>query len=109
MIIFRHRREFLSEAMNTCKEFTTFEELQEYIVEYMKPYLSLVPSDVVAGNIKRCDKRIGWEDADYLCIAGYSKVSDKEGFEKYYGGKYESGICVGIFATKYPKEPYIKY
>lgn len=108
MIIFRHNREFLSEAMSTCKEFNTFEELQNYIVDYMKPYLNLVQSDIVPGNMKRCDKRIGWEDSDYLCIVGYSEVSDKEGFEKYYGGKYESGCCVGIFATKYPKERYIK-
>lgn len=109
MIIFRHNREFLSEAMKTCKEFNTFEELQQYIVDYMKPYLNLVPSDIVAGNNTGNDKRIGWEDSNYLCIVGYSQVSDKEGFERYYGGRYESGACVGIFATKYPKEPYIKY
>lgn len=109
MIIFRHRREFLSESMKTCKEFNTFEELQQYIVDYMKPYMNLIPSEIVAANMKREDKRIGWDDADYLCIVGYSKISDKEGFERYYGGKYESDYCVGIFATKYQKEEYIKY
>lgn len=108
MIIFRHHKGLLSESMKTCKEFNTFEELQQYIVDYMKPHLNLVPSDIVAGNIKRCDERIRWEDSDYLCLAGYSQVSDKEGFEKYFGGKYEGNFCVGTFATKYPKERYIK-
>ena len=46
-------------------------------------------------------KRIGWEDADCLCIAGYNEVSDKEGFEAYFGGKYDHPLCIGMFATKY--------
>ena len=109
MVIFRHKMELLEEAMKTCKEFNSFEELQQYIVDYMKPYLKLIPSDVVAGLTTGHDKRIGWEDTTYLCIKGYSEVSDKDGFEKYFGGKYESGCCVGMFATKYPQEQYIRY
>ena len=101
MIIFRHHRGGLVESMKTKKEFSSFQELQKYIVDYMKPYMNLQPYDVVAsGNIHN-DERIGWEDADYLCIAGYNEVSDKEGFESYFGGKYDHPLCIGMFATKY--------
>lgn len=103
MLIFRHHKGSLSDSMKTCKEFNNFQELQEYIVKYMQPYMDLVLSDVVASNEKTNDLRIGWEDSDYICIAGYNKVSDKEGFERYFGGKYESDCCIGMFATKYPK------
>ena len=103
MIIFRHHKGTLNESMKTCKEFNDFEELQKYIIQYMKPHMNLVLSDVVASNEKTNDVRIGWEDSDYICIAGYNKVSDKKGFERYFGGKYESDLCVGMFATKYTK------
>ncbi len=103
MIIFRHHKGFLDEAMQTCKEFNNFEELQQYIVDYMKPHINLKTSDIVASNEKHLDNRIGWEDSDYVCIIGYDKVSDKEGFEKYFGGKYCNNLCIGMFATKYPK------
>lgn len=109
MIIFRHHRGFLDEAMQTCKEFNNFEELKQYIVDYMKPHINLKPSDIVASNEKHCDDRIGWKDVDYLCIKSYKNCSDKMGYEKYFGGKYDCPQCIGMFATKYPKEPYIKY
>lgn len=101
MIIFRNHKGSLCESMKTCIEFNTFEELQEYIIQYMKPYIRLEKNDIVASNEKTNDTRIGWEDSDYLCIAGYNKVSDKEGFEKYFGGKYDDDLCIGMFATKY--------
>lgn len=103
MIIFRHHKGSLGDSMKTCKEFNNFQELQEYIVKYMQPYMDLVLSDVVASNEKTNDARIGWEDSDYICIAGYNKVSDKEGFERCFGGKYEDDLCIGMYATKYPK------
>lgn len=101
MIIFRHHRGGLAESMSTKREFYSFKELQEYIVDYMKPYMDLQLSDVVASGEVHRDKRIGWEDVDYICIAGYNEVSDKKGFETYFGGKYEHPLCIGMFATKY--------
>ena len=109
MIIFRHHRGGLAESMATKKEFETFEDLQKYIVDYLKPHLNLIPKDIVASGEIHCDKRIGWEDVDYLCIAGYDEVSDKKSVEKYFGGKYYTPQCIGMFATKYPKEEYIKH
>lgn len=104
MVIFRHHKSGLSESMETCKEFNSFEELQKYIVEYMKPYMNLKLSDIVSSNEKHFDNRIGWQDSDYLWIIGYDKVSDKDGFEKYFGGKYCNPLCIGMFATKYSKK-----
>ena len=101
MVIFRHNRETLAESMLTCKEFNDFNELKKYIVDYMKPYMDLQLSDVVARGEVHRDKRIGWEDVDYICIVGYNEVSDKKGFEAYFGGKYEHPLCIGMFATKY--------
>lgn len=104
MIIFRHHRGLLAESMETAREFKSFENLQNYIVEYMKPYMNLIPEDIVPGGEPINDERIGWEDSDYLCIRGYNKVSDREGFEKYFGGKYGHPLCIGMFATNYKND-----
>lgn len=101
MIIFRHHRGGLAESMATKIEFKTFEDLQKYIVEYMKPYMNLQLQDIVPEGNPYTDDRIGWYDVDHLCIAGYNDVSDKEGFELYFGGKYEHPLCIGMFATDY--------
>lgn len=101
MVIFRHHRGGLSESMETRQEFKTFEDLQKYIVEYMKPYMKLLTSDVIPGSHSGNDDRIGWKDSTYLCIAGYNDVSDKEGFERFFGGKYDHPVCIGMFATEY--------
>lgn len=104
MIIFRHLRGLLVDSMKNEKEFKTFNDLRNYIVEYMKPYMDLVPEDVVPGKIPFNDERIGWENSDYLCIRGYNEVSDKKGFQTYFGGKYDFPLCVGVFATKYKND-----
>lgn len=104
MVIFRHHRGSLGDSMETKREFDSFAELQNYIVEQMKPYMNLIQEDVVPGGEPVNDERIGWEDSDYLCIRGYKEVSDKEGFEKYFGGRYENPLCIGMFATKYKND-----
>lgn len=101
MVIFRHHRGSLGDSMETKREFDSFVELQNYIVEYMKPYIDLIPEDIVPSGEPVNDERIEWEDSDYLCIRGYKDVSDKKGFEMYFGGKYDSLLCIGMFATKY--------
>lgn len=74
MVIFRHHCGSLNESMKTVQEFKSFEELQSYVVEYMKPYMKLLPSDVVAEERSNKDDRIGWKDSTYLCISGYNDV-----------------------------------
>lgn len=101
MVIFRHHRGSLGDSMETKREFNSFSDLQNYIVEYMKPYIDLIPEDIVPSGEPVNDERIEWEDSDYLCIRGYKDVSDKKGFEMYFGGKYDSPLCIGMFATKY--------
>lgn len=101
MIIFRHHRGLLSDSMKTAREFESFKDLQNYIVQYMKPCMNLIPEDVVPCGEPINDERIGWEDSDYLCIRGYNEVTDREGFEKYFGGRYENPLCIGMFAAKY--------
>lgn len=101
MVIYRHHKGGLEESMKTQQEFDSFEDLQKYIVEYMKPYMNLKQSDIVASDDACYDERTGWKNTRYLCIAGYSNVSDKEEVEKYFGGKYERPQCIGMFATEY--------
>lgn len=103
-VIFRHHRGLLADSMETKREFDSFSDLQNYIVEYLKSYMDLIPEDIVAGGDAVKDERIGWEDSDYLCIRGYKDVSDKKGFEMYFGGKYDSPLCIGMFATKYKND-----
>lgn len=47
------------------------------------------------------DERIGWENSDYLCIDAYENIRDKEGYKRYFGGKYNNPICIGMFVTKW--------
>lgn len=104
MIIFRHHRGLLADSMKTAREFESFEDLQDYIVKYLKPYMNLIPEDIVPYGEPVNDERIGWEDSDYLCVKGYNEVSDRDGFEKYFGGRYEHPLCIGMFAIKYKND-----
>lgn len=103
MIIYRHHRGSLEESMKTMREFSSFEELQDYIIEYMKPYGNLVREDIVASGYPSFhDERTGWVDTDMICIREYEDVSDKKWYKFYFGGEYDSPQCIGYFATKYP-------
>ena len=102
-IIYRPHRGGLDEAMALAKEFDSFEDLQKYIVEDMKQFIRLNPQEIVSGGNPHEDNRIGWKDSDYLCIDSYSKVEDKEGYKKYFGGEYNHPLCIGMFATDYSK------
>lgn len=101
IIIYRPPTGSLDEAMKQAKEFKTFEELQAYIINQLKQYMNLKVEDIVAKEESIFDDRTGWKDLRYLCVVGYQEVSDKEGFERYFGGKYNHPLCIGMFATDY--------
>lgn len=101
MIIFRNHRGLLADSMNTAREFESFTDLQKYICECWKPFLNLLPEDVIADDEIIPDERIGWEDQRFVCIRGYDEVSDKSGFKSCHMEKIKSPFCVGMFATKY--------
>lgn len=103
MIIFRHHRGLLEDSMKTVREFQSFEELQDYIIEYMKPYGNLVREDIVARGVPCIDERTGWQDTDMVCIREYENVSDKKWYKFYFSGEYDCPQCIGYFATRYPK------
>lgn len=95
-IIYRPPREFLDESMAGVKYFDSFESLQKYIVEKMKPYIKLRECEIIASNEKTLDKRIGWIDSDYLLIDKYENIQDKDGYIKYYRDKYDNPLCIGF-------------
>lgn len=109
MVIYRPHRSTLDEAMKLRKEFDSFEDLQNYIVNELKDFINLKPKEVIASNEAHNDERIGWKDSDYICIVGYDKIEDKAGFEKYFGGKFESKLCIGMFATDYEETKWEEY
>lgn len=100
-IIYRPHRGGLEEAMKEKMEFTTFEELQRYIVGEMEPWIKLSPEEIVQGGHISEDRRIGWKDSDYLCIDAYKNIKDKQGYKLYFGGEYNSPQCIGMFATQW--------
>lgn len=102
-VIYRPHRGSLSESMKEAVEFDTFQDLQKYIIKYMEQIIKLRECEIVSGGHPVSDDRIGWKDSDYLCIDGFDKVKDKEGYELCFGGRYEYHQCIGMFATDYMK------
>lgn len=100
-VIYRPHRGGLEESMKEAREFNSFEELQKYIVKNMEQFIKLNECEIVPGGHPVNDKRVGWQDSDYICIDGYSNVRDKESYELYFGDRYEYPQCIGMFATKY--------
>lgn len=106
-VIYRpHSGNGLLDAMNKSMYFNTFEDLQFWIAAEYKNnhYIKLKPEEVVASGQPIYDDRIGWIDSNYLCIDSYEKIEDKEGYEKFFGGKYDHPLCIGYFATKWNRD-----
>lgn len=103
-VIYRPHKGSLSEAMKAVMEFDTFKDLQKYIVKDMERFLKLNECEIVPGGRPVSDDRIGWKDSDYLCIDGYNEIKDKEGYELYFGDRYEYPQCIGMFATDYKND-----
>ena len=97
MVIYRPHRGSLSEAIAEAREFGSFDEMKQYIVNdekqcFGKPGFEI--SDIVICEVKRCDDRIGWKDERYVCIKRY--------FGEDYMEKYGTPQCIGMCATDYP-------
>ena len=108
-VIYRPHRGGLNEAMKEKKVFDSFEELQKYVSEQFPEWFKVRPCEIIPSGKPVNDERIGWEDSDYLCIDSYENVSDKQGYEKYFGGKYDCPLCIGMFATKWTDYADVKY
>ena len=89
--------------MAAKREFCDFVALQNYVVEKMKPWIKLNPQEVVPGGDPVYDGRIGWKDSDLLCIDRYDNIEDKEGYVRFFNGKYDRPLCIGLFATEWEK------
>ena len=100
-VIFRPHRGGLDQAMKEKRVFDSFEELQIYAAGKFPEWFRVRPCEIIPGGNPVNDERIGWEDSDYLCIDSYEKVEDKAGYEKYFGGKYDTPLCIGMFATRW--------
>ena len=101
IVIYRPHRGGLDEAMKEKQVFASFEELQKYVSGQFPEWFSVRPCEIVPSGNPVNDERIGWEDSDYLCIDSYENVQDKQGYEKYFNGRYDTPLCIGMFATKW--------
>lgn len=92
MIIYRPHRGGLAEAMAEAREFSTAEEMLDYIVaantdEEWGPAFDL--EDLVLGSETKDDLRNGWHDTRYVCT------------RRYYGQTFDPPAPIGFCATDY--------
>lgn len=83
MIIYRPHRGSLSDALSEVKEFSTWQELKEYVALTWNSmgFGQVTSSDVTIKDDPIEDKRIGWNDTRIVLLRGCS---------------------VGFCATQYP-------
>lgn len=100
MIIYRPHRGRLNKALAEAKEFNSFDELKEHLLEhYRKLVPGLIPfkiDDVVIDDEDMYDDdRCGWHDTRLVCL--------KRLFEDDYMEMYNAPQCIGFCATDYEK------
>ena len=73
MIIYRPHRGSLSDALSEAKEFSTWQELKEYVALTWNTmgYEQVQASDVTIKDDPIEDERIGWEDTRMVLCKGY--------------------------------------
>ena len=117
MVIFRPHRGGLKEAMEEAMEFDSIDDMLKYIcVEHNTtvPFFKIKTSDIYIEDMKDSDERIGWHNLYYLIFERWSKISNKEGYLKYFGIEDEKreryivedrqvGV-IGMFSTDYDKQ-----
>ena len=83
MIIYRPHRGSLSDALSEAKEFSTWQELKEYVASTWNDigYWRTEASDVTIKDNPMEDTRIGWKDTRTVLLTGHA---------------------VGFCATQYP-------
>lgn len=92
MVIYRPHRGGLEEAMAEAREFSSGEEMLDFIVaEHTDaergPAFSL--NDLVIGSEARHDPRTGWHDTRYVCT------------RRYYGERFDPPAPIGFCAEDY--------
>lgn len=122
MVIFRPHRGGLKEAMKEAMEFDSIDEMLKYICAEHNaavPFFKIKTSDIYIEDMKDSDERVGWHNLYYLIFERWSKISDQEGYLKYFGIEenptwpdekreryivedYPVGV-IGMFSTDYDR------
>ena len=73
MIIYRPHRGSLSDALSEVKEFSTWQELKEYVASTWNSmgFGQVTSSDVTIKTDSIMDERICWEDTRMVLLKGY--------------------------------------
>lgn len=99
MIIFRPHKGGLKESLEHKKEFSSEQEMKEYIFNQWKlSHDNIAPfsvEDIVISDDSVDDARCGWHDTRYVCIKRYGS----ENYIELYGAPQ----CIGMCATKYER------
>lgn len=104
MVIYRPLRGELAESLEEEKEFETFDDVKQYIVESTRSFyksLGFVSSpyeidDIVINEAdKTDDERCGWHDTMLVCVKRFGD----EDYMKEYGIPQ----CIGMCATDYQR------
>lgn len=123
MVIFRPHRGGLKEAMEEAMEFDSIDEMLKYICvkhNTAVPFFKIKTSDIYIQDMKDSDERVGWHNLYYLIFERWSKISNQEGYLKYFGIEENStrpdeereryivedrpvGV-IGMFSTDYDKQ-----
>lgn len=91
MIIYRPHRGGLAEAMAEAEEFDSIEDIKKHLVEKHKDAEfgeMFNQDDIVIGEERGADLRIGWYNVCYVYV-------------KRYGKNYNDGLIIGMCATNY--------
>ena len=96
-IIYRPHRGNLIESMEESCVFDTFESLQEHVCEQFPKWFRIRPCEIVkSGDPICCKHKDVCKYTTYLCVDSYRNIQDKNGYERYFGAKYEYPQCIGI-------------
>ena len=91
MIIHRPHRGGLEKSMAEAREFNSLGEcINTLISEFNSNYgdcFEVTPEDICICPYGEGDNRIGWKDLFMICCVPYNIVNDKEGYERYFGGR----------------------
>lgn len=99
MVIYRPHKGGLADSMKEAKEFSGFDEMRDFIVDYWDGHIKY--DDIILGDDLFDDKRIGWKNVRYVLTKGYYEF---DGNYKNYIEKYKIGQCIGMCSENYQVE-----
>lgn len=105
MIMHRPHRVGLIESMQEAREFKSLKECLDTLVlefnERNSEIFTITTNDICIQQYYS-DERVCWHDMFIICILPYSIVKDKDGYERFFNGKYEHTLqLLGFFTTDY--------